>query len=333
MDLDELLSNAVLLAKQKEGEVYKVSYEEKDYVLKKRRSWPGCLEHEYRIGKALDTFRLPFFGQTYEHKVYPEYDLLLLDYLPGMTLTNLMYSGTVSHRVIAHIISEVLMIILHIQNLIAYTHYDLHCGNIIVEKRATPEIISYNFFGREHLIESHHKIWIIDHGVSHLQDIKEGVFEGNMGTIMAGAIPSVFDELFDLSVITMGYCYSYQRPNSIFNWALDLAGLKSFQGGEIEFPHFLGHENLTPKILDLLYQVDENHFHLVNNKFYFLLANPNRGITFYKTKLEELAKANLPQEEVRIYLGKIMDGLKRDFIRRRAITKEDFYKACVKALP
>jgi len=331
MDLRVLLEGASLLTKQPEGEVYKVSYGGKDYVLKKRLSWPGCLEHEYKVGLELDKLGLPWFGKTYQHQVNSDYDLLLLEYLEGETLAQL--SRRVTEGTIATIIKEVLMIILHTQKLVEYTHYDLHHSNIIVKELAIPTTKNYHFFDQDYTISSNFHIWIIDHGGSHIAGLEHGEYESNIASLSCGVVPSVFDNLYDLSVVTMAYIYKYKKPSAILNEALTAACFEAYYGGSNPYAAYYGRDEYYQNIVESLVKIDNNYFGGKNQRFFFATEASNFFHDYLETLMRMASrKRRYTPDEVRIQLGRCMNVIKRFWIGKRLIQPQGFYEACLAAL-
>lgn len=181
------------LITKKEEETVKGVYHYYSFIIKKLNSCDSCLRHEFMIGRELNNLGLPYFPLTYAYVNNfndSGSELLIIEYI------NLNYSVVQKKH-----LKQILYTIADIQSRTPFTHYDLHLGNIgIIELKYATEK-KYNCFGEIRTLVTRQEVKILDFGYSHLSLVTDDWVEMNMGTIMNGSIPSVFDDLFDLSVI------------------------------------------------------------------------------------------------------------------------------------
>lgn len=207
------LKNLKILSKREEGNIYLSS--DSKYVIKERYN---TMELEFRNGKLLNeinhlTYNL--FLKTYDYFMNNDKHYLILEYIKCETLNDYLFDhGKVSNDELYIIIHEILMILIDLQSKnIHFTHYDLHAENILICK-IDPTKRQYNLFGTEKEINSSYQLRFIDYGVCHIsyKNTSEyrGWYEGNISTLMCGMTPSIFDPIYDLSMI-LSYYYKFKN--------------------------------------------------------------------------------------------------------------------------
>ncbi len=195
-----LYKNRSLLVKQKEGEVYLTSDNDKKYVLKKRDICSKCLRHEFSIGSKLNTLNNIHLVRYIAY--IPHVDgssFVLMEYAEGTPLASLYKNLPPIDTIF--IFYHIILILADLQGKIKFTHYDLHMDNIIV-KVGINRRYAYKCFGKEYKILSPYEIKIIDFGNAYCEGVKDDWVDVNVPSIVHGMIPSVYDDFYDICYIT-----------------------------------------------------------------------------------------------------------------------------------
>jgi hypothetical protein len=110
-----------------------------------------------------------------------------------------------------NLILHVCLAISHIQTTIAWTHYDLHAQNIMVQI-SQPKRFTYNSYGTARSILSRYDIKFIDFDSSHIAGMTPKWIALSNVAVECGIVPQVFDDFADYAnVVTwyMRFCRTY----------------------------------------------------------------------------------------------------------------------------
>lgn len=115
------------------------------------------------------------------------------------------------------IIFQVLCALSTSQKELSFTHYDLHCSNIILQKERyndTKQIFYlYDFYDNPVLVPSYgYRAKIVDYEYSHIDSIKGKRFDSRLDLIGRGYIPLRFDSSYDVIHMVLA-CISYMIDN------------------------------------------------------------------------------------------------------------------------
>lgn len=148
------------------------------------------------------------FSQPIKLTSEPPNWTLSTSYLAGETLWTKIANG-LKHESIWQIVIQVLVILDHLhKNNIRFTHYDLHVGNIDV-KEIPLKHIKLELEGSLIEFNTIYEASIFDYDVSYLEDTTPSKgYSIEKNKIERGIVPSVFDPLFDASVLCASVLYS-----------------------------------------------------------------------------------------------------------------------------
>lgn len=158
-----------------------------DIAIKRKKYCRDCMEYEYNIGRELNNIvseldpKYHIVANTYDLLRYNNYSYIIIEFIAGITVRDLLSLYNQRNHIPEEILqryANMVDIIRNFECITGFTHYDLHLGNIITND-------DLNTF------------YIIDYGYSHLDSIS-GWAMASKYSISIGAIPSVYDPMFDI---------------------------------------------------------------------------------------------------------------------------------------
>ena len=235
-----------------EGEIYLAKVYGKSVVVKTSYKLE-CLIYEFLVGEQVNSLHSKNFPETLgiyllpnkdRIKPYEEYiPHLLLEYVQGKTLDNYIH---MSENSLLLVFYQLICILQLAQEQIEFTHYDLHSGNIIIEKSHIPVTLEYNLKRGKKILKTKTIVHIIDFGYSH---VKLPVVPKNCLVCLRrlmldiGIVPSVFDPLGDFLYLSfVAFLSDYIQLNygsmgkdtpsvKIYKWARSLEKENNLQEG------------------------------------------------------------------------------------------------------
>lgn len=126
------------------------------------------------------------------------YDVLLLEYIKGKKLHDLLSERKLAKKVLYSIIRQILLAIIVAQNSVKLTHYDLHCDNIIVYPCEREKCIEYIIDAKVFSVPTFgYLAVIIDYGFAHSQNINDKPFYNTFSFYDSGFYTDKFDPICD----------------------------------------------------------------------------------------------------------------------------------------
>lgn len=204
--------DAKVLANQPEGKVY----EHNGYVIKERvtNAYEGdvcneCVRREVEVGLIANKYNTQYLVKTigyFERMVKGKtVSYVITEYIKGIGLYEALSKGTG----IRSIYKLLIYIILYLQEIMNFTHYDLHSGNVILVDLGKISRHSFSFNGENKYVDSRYTIKIIDLGRTYVKGIKSSWVETNV--IDSATTPGVYDPLFDLARVASDINYIYEE--------------------------------------------------------------------------------------------------------------------------
>jgi hypothetical protein len=165
--------------------------------------------------------------------------IYLFEYVSGQTVTSLLDSLSYENKLL--LLKHIVLLIVHIQSIIKFTHYDAHMDNILVSI-VGPTIYKYNYFGKEKTVKSIFKITLIDLELSYIDGLKSSTGPLSGAAALSGICPTRFDDFADLClIITLFMCHlrTYQpliidiiRENGFIPYDLGRSMSEEYEGRE-----------------------------------------------------------------------------------------------------
>jgi hypothetical protein len=204
MDFEYLYRNAHLFFKHEYAKVYLVETSDRQYIMKDRTS----NEYEYAIGCIINTIRHPNLVKTVGiHKTY-----LFTKKVSGMTFSK-FHTLKLDKSKKLLLLRHVILALVDIQGRLAFTHYDLHSKNIIIEKHDNYEEYVYNCYGTDYAIRSPFRFKFIDYNRSYIEGMENKWTESNFIALITGQVPNVFDPFYDMALFYQEWVYHYRERN------------------------------------------------------------------------------------------------------------------------
>jgi len=207
-------------------------------ILKVKVKYVTCLEHEYRVGRAINSYgqRNKFVIQTIDRAMIEDKGYLLLSFAEGQTLHQVIKNkkDKVSRK---DRIIMFYMLFLEIEQLnrqTGFTHYDLHCSNVLAHKLDNKKKYVYQPQGFQTpiQIESNYQLTLIDYGYSHHPEVNDTWVEVRAASVRSGAVVSVSDNIFDLACVLGKTCFYLNISNEKVNSMLIDNKFIPFTGGD-----------------------------------------------------------------------------------------------------
>lgn len=101
---------------------------------------------------------------------------------------------------------------------------------------------TYNCYGVMLNITSPFIIKIIDYGVSHVQNVDDGWVESNPNIVLNGGVSNVYDDFFDLSLVTTLYFLNEETVNEDINNILQKNSFTPYTGSVNDGLYYVGRE-------------------------------------------------------------------------------------------
>ena len=161
-----------------EIKVYRATYEGSSVIVKTSED-PEILHYEFLVGKQINTLEnfTSAYVKTYAYFEYNNIGYLVLEDIRGKKLSD--YIKDKDRSDVIHLLSKITRSLIIAQRRLHFTHYDLHCGNIIIDNEDNPRII--------------------DFGSSHLDDLPDGIYlRQSSFDQRLGIVASIFDPLIDI---------------------------------------------------------------------------------------------------------------------------------------
>lgn len=161
-------------------------------------------------GSILTHFSRPLSFEELDGE--PKKYQLTTTYLPGDTLWTEIAKGMETKDVWS-VVFQTIILLEHLRRSgVQFTHYDLHVGNISVLKYKTSRKITSPFPDLEFEFETSVAPGIFDYDVSYLDGvIPEGGYYLEMRRVERGVVPSVYDPLFDASLLVGSVIYALRE--------------------------------------------------------------------------------------------------------------------------
>ena len=104
------------------------------------------------------------------------------------------------YRELYKIFRHIIYIIAELNSKYRFIHYDLHIGNIIVNKLGESKKYKYECYSNYYEINSEYEIKLIDYGYCFCPDLLQLEVEEEIGALFSGINIKVYDDIWDLSV-------------------------------------------------------------------------------------------------------------------------------------
>ena len=195
-----------------------------------------CLSYEYLVGLEVNKLNpvIPNFIQT--HGLFlirnPDYDPNAEElgsygeYIPYLMIEKVMGEQIdkvfpkLTEQQLNHLMLQLVLLLQVSQNIIDFTHYDLHLGNILYVELPEPIVIHYRIGPNNNFdFSTNYLLKVIDYGYSHarLTTIPNGLYACvRHQALIEGIVPSVKDPLTDIMYFTSKGLWDYlanQYPN------------------------------------------------------------------------------------------------------------------------
>lgn len=138
------------------------------------------------------------FSTTKNNKVVK--DIILYEYIDGITLTKAIQSKTISKHGILSLLKQVVLALCIAQKKINFTHYDLHPENILVVKCDYNDTFLYVIDEDNQFVIPSHGYYpvIIDYGYTYTDSLNDTQFWNTMCLSDVGICPSQFSSIYDI---------------------------------------------------------------------------------------------------------------------------------------
>ncbi|SNW61998.1 Protein kinase [Orpheovirus IHUMI-LCC2] len=113
--------------------------------------------------------------------------ILILEYIEGQTLDYFYESNSMINGF--DVTMHCIYYLLHLSNIIKFTHYDLHPQNIIIKKLHCPQTFTYKVFDKDMSITTDLFPIFIDYASGYLENV-DGWCEIHIGHLFNGVVPT-----------------------------------------------------------------------------------------------------------------------------------------------
>lgn len=151
--------------------------------------------HGYLVGNILNKINHPNLVRTI---AYVD-DYHIMELAPGRPYSNIQKSMTKDEKRLVTLQS--IMAIADIQNYIKFTHYDLHLGNIMVNRTNIITRYKYKCYGVNYEILSPFEIKFIDYDMSYVEGLHDDWIYITFQSLINGVVPNVYDDFCDIATI------------------------------------------------------------------------------------------------------------------------------------
>lgn len=157
-------------------------YVAKDKVIKVLNVCPEA-EKEYKIGSILNHLHLPTIVKTYELQEQGKKCYLSLEFIDGNSLCNELYQSHItSLQDFFDIYLQILLTLEMAQREVSFTHFDLHCGNVMIRRLDHDIEYSFLFDTKMYTVKTNVIPVIIDFGFSCAMSTDKQYFSENHRT-------------------------------------------------------------------------------------------------------------------------------------------------------
>jgi len=212
-------------------------------------------------------FALPKTNPTIKEKLSRLVDLTIYDKIEGKTLA-IQIAQHFSRNEISNMLQQVFAILYMSQLYCYYTHYDMHCSNILLEPNDEFSWFYYKFNNQVSVLlpSSGYRAKIIDFEFSYVGGLQGKNFDGRCELFDLGYTPQRFDpEVDSIRLILNAFSILKDYGKDSSPWTIARSFLKSIETRPFEDKGLFCKSNdpIRTKIFDLVKQADPNFYKFV----------------------------------------------------------------------